>query len=115
MEIDYQALGQRIRRKRTLLGLSQEKLAELSGLSVPHMNHVETGRTKVSLPALVSIANALGTQMDELLCDSVMHSKVIFQKEISDTLSDCDERETRLIADVVKALKLSYRRLPPGR
>lgn len=30
------------------------------------MSHIETGQTKVSLPALVQVANALNVSLDEM-------------------------------------------------
>ena len=113
MKIDYKELGKRIRAKRLQLAISQERLAEFADLSVPHVSHVETGNTKVSLPALVSISNALGVRIDELICDSVYHSRVIFVNEIADELKDCSEEEIRLIAEMVKALKAAYRKINP--
>ena len=68
--MDYYKIGQQIRNYRKAHGLSQEQLAELVGISVPHMSHIETGNTKLSLPVFVSLANALGVQTDDLLCQT---------------------------------------------
>ena len=65
--MDYYAIGQRIRKTRKAHGLSQEQLAELIGISTTHMSHIETGNTKLSLPVLVSLAEALEVRTDELL------------------------------------------------
>ena len=55
------------------------------------MSNVETGKTKVSLPTLIAIANALSVSVDTLLCDNVIASKIVFEKEAKDIFSDCDE------------------------
>ena len=47
--MDYYEIGQRIRRVRKAKGISQEQLAEMVGISVTHMSHIETGNTKLSL------------------------------------------------------------------
>ena len=65
--MDYYVIGQRIRKTRKAHGLSQEQLAELVGISTTHMSHIETGNTKLSLPVLVSLAEALEVSTDELL------------------------------------------------
>ena len=109
MEIDYKAIGVRIRRERVYRKLSQERLAELAALSVTHMSHVETGNTKVSLPALLSIANVLEVTVDALLCDSIFSARRLFENEIIKETEDCSEEEIRIIADVAKALKASLR------
>ena len=57
--IDYSAIGRRIKTARLSCGMTQEKLAEQTGLSLPHISNIETGHTKLSLPTMVEIANAL--------------------------------------------------------
>lgn len=57
--MDYVLLGQKIRAARMAAGLSQEQLAEMVGLTSQHISHTEVASTKVSLPSLIKIANAL--------------------------------------------------------
>ena len=89
MELDYQAIGIRIRRLRKAQGLTQQALAEISNQEPSNISHIERGATKLSLPTIVNIANALGVTVDELLCDSLIESKAIFEREATDILSDC--------------------------
>lgn len=110
MELDYRAIGKRIKIERIKADLTQEKLAEMAGLSPTHMSNVETGSTRVSLTLMVSIANALGVTLDDLMCDSVTHARVQFEQDIADILSDCDTYEIRMIADMAQALKDTLRK-----
>ena len=110
MELDYKTIGQRIKDARARIGMSQERLAELAGLSMTHMSHIETGNTKVSLPALVQVANALNVSLDDLVCDSLDKAKKIFENDITQTVQDCSEQEIRVIADTIIALKSSLRK-----
>ena len=48
--MDYVGIGKRIRAQRLKLELSQEDLAEMAGISLVHMSHIETANTKLSLP-----------------------------------------------------------------
>lgn len=59
MNINYKAIGMRIRNRRKVLGLTQQRLAEIADLSDTNISHIERGATKLSLPSLISIANAL--------------------------------------------------------
>ena len=77
MELDYRAIGKRIKIARIKADLTQEALAEKASLSTTHMSNIETGNSKLSLPTIVSLANALSVSVDEFLCDSVIHSKDI--------------------------------------
>lgn len=110
MELDYKAIGKRIKIARIKADLTQEALAEKAALSTTHMSNIETGNSKLSLPTIVSLANALSVSVDEFLCDSVIHSKDIFSQEIQDLVSDCDEYEIRMIADFVRAAKETIRK-----
>jgi len=47
--VDYDATGQRIRRIRKVQGISQEILAEKTGISTTHMSDIKTADTKLSL------------------------------------------------------------------
>ena len=110
MELDYKAIGKRIKIARIKADLTQERLAEMVEISPTHMSNVETGTTRVSLSAIVSLANALSVTVDDLLCDSVIKAKVQFEKDIASILSDCDEYEVRMIKDMAQALKGTLRR-----
>ena len=110
MKLNYNDIGMRIKHERSRQKMSQERLAELADLSIAHTSHIETGNTKVSLPALVKIANALSVSLNDLVCDSMIKSKDVFENEITRETKDCDEFEIRIITDTVKALKTTLRK-----
>ena len=110
MELDYKAIGKRIKIARIKADLTQERLAEMVEISPTHMSNIETGTTRVSLTAIVSLANALSVTVDDLLCDSVVKSKVQFEKDIAGILAACDEYEIRMVNDMAQALKEKLRR-----
>ncbi len=67
-EIDYALIGKRVKETRkNNMHVSQAELAEMTGLSVPYISNIETGYKKASLSSLISIANAAGISVDELL------------------------------------------------
>lgn len=110
MEIDYKAIGKRIKIARIKADLTQEKLSEMVSISPTHLSNIETGTTRVSLNAIVSIANALKITSDDLLCDNIIKAKVQFEKDIARVIEDCDEYEIRVIADLAAATKETLRR-----
>lgn len=91
MEIDYKAIGQRVKIARIKKGTAQEAIADIIDVTPAHMSNIETGKTKVSLPTLIAIANVLSVSIDILLCDNVLASKVIFEGEAKEVFKDCDE------------------------
>ncbi|NJO34904.1 MAG: helix-turn-helix transcriptional regulator, partial [Rhodospirillales bacterium] len=52
-------VGSRIRLRRTLLGISQERLADAIGLTFQQVQKYEKGANRVSSSRLVDLANAL--------------------------------------------------------
>ena len=107
--MDYKLLGQRIRAARLAMGLSQEQLAEIVGLTSQHISHTEVDSTKISLPALVKIANALHTSVDKLLSDSIQDSKSHLMKDVQNVFSDCDPDEIYVMLETAAAVKKSIR------
>ena len=95
-------LAHMLAEKRREKGVTQEKLAELTGLSNPHISNVETGSTQVSLKSLIAIANALEITPDVLLCDNIRYGKHIFKNAVMEAVDDCDEVEIRIMADMVQ-------------
>ena len=55
-EQDWRALGERLRESREFLGLSQQEVADLLGLSRPAVTHIEAGKRKVSTLELRELA-----------------------------------------------------------
>ncbi|MBQ7828107.1 MAG: helix-turn-helix transcriptional regulator [Clostridia bacterium] len=60
------AVGQRIRNYRTKKGLSQEKLAELSGCHPTYIGQLERGEKNATLESIERIAAALGVPLSKL-------------------------------------------------
>ena len=59
-------VGQRIRNYRTQNGLSQEKLAELSGCHPTYIGQLERGEKNATLESIERIAAALGISLSKL-------------------------------------------------
>lgn len=59
--------GQKVRELRIKKGLSQEKLAELSGLHRTYISSLELGKRNVSLNNIYALAKALDVTPDKLL------------------------------------------------
>lgn len=104
--MDYYKIGQRIRKFRKAIGLSQENLAERVGISTTHLSHIETGNTKLSLQVLVNISEILNVQTDELLFDSP-NSVSLIKNEIIELLNLCSPKDLYILKDIITATKTS--------
>lgn len=110
MQLDYKAIGKRIKIARIQADLTQEILAEKVNISATHLSNIETGTTRVSLTVIVNLANALSVTADDLLCDNVIKAKAQFEADINTLLENCDEYEVRIVKDVTEALVKTLRR-----
>lgn len=63
------AVGERIRSRRVKLGLSQEQLAELCGITPSYVGHIERASRQLSLNTAISISTVLEISLDYLLLD----------------------------------------------
>lgn len=61
------ALGNLVRQRRRILGISQEELGFRANLDRTYISGVERGVRNPSLIALVSLANGLGITVSDLL------------------------------------------------
>lgn len=59
-------IGQRVRNYRTGKGLSQEKLAELSGCHPTYIGQVERGEKNATLESIEKISSAMGISLSQL-------------------------------------------------
>lgn len=109
MDLDYIAIGRRIKIARIKAGWSQQRLADSAKLSLQYLSNIENGHKSPSLQILVSIANALSLSVDAFLCDNIVHSKHIFEQEIQDCVADCDDYEIRVLAEVIQTTKKALR------
>lgn len=62
----YKSIGKRIKSLREKNGLTQEKLAELSGLSLDYIGKIEVNINKPGFKSLIKISNALNIHIKEL-------------------------------------------------
>ena len=67
---DYNAIGEKIRSRRAKLGMSQEQLADLCGITSSYIGHIERGSRQLSLNTAISISTVLEISLDYLLLDA---------------------------------------------
>lgn len=65
--LDYRAMGERVRQYRRTRGMKQEELAERVGVSCSFIGHIERGEKKASAETIVSLCAVLDISTDYLL------------------------------------------------
>lgn len=99
--MDYNALGTRIRQERIKQNLTQEKLAELCGLSDSYIGIVERAEKHITVDTLVKIATALGVGADYLLCDSM---KNLHNSKLDSLIRGLSPDEENMVLDILNVV-----------
>ena len=69
--VNYKAVGDKIREKRSSMGFTQGMVSEKVNLSESFYGHIERGEKIPSIESLVKIAKCLNMSLDYLLLDSI--------------------------------------------
>jgi len=110
LQIDYHAIGKRIRAARKAKNMTQEKLATAANLAPNHISNIETGSTKLSLPAILQISRILETDVNSLLYDNVPTLIDSYDADVKSILHDCDIKERCFLIDLLDAAKALLRK-----
>ena len=102
-QLDYTAIGERIRQVRKERRLTQEQLAEACGLSASFIGHIERGTRILSVDTLYQISLQLKVSTDYLLLDSAGLDSHLLQS-ISAILKTKDKRKVERFLNTVKIL-----------
>lgn len=71
---DGKAIGERIKQRRSELGYTQEKLAEMCSVSTSYLGHIERGSRMMSVNMLLILSDTLKMSTDEILFDTFTQS-----------------------------------------
>ena len=102
-ELDYRALGARIRKAREHKGLTQEQLSEECSLSPSFIGHIERGTRTPSLETVYAISCVLDVGLDELVFGSVTQTESLFA-DIAQTLHKKDPAQVERFMLTVRVL-----------
>lgn len=102
--MDYKKLGERIRKERLSLGITQEVLSEKAGISVSFLGQIERGERKPSLETVINIANSLQVTVDFLLTDSYQAAPRSLADELAFLVRETPEKDIKTVIEVTKTI-----------
>lgn len=103
-ELNFALIGQKIRNIRIEKKLTQEYVANMSGVNVSHISNIETNKVKVSLTLLVQICNTLDTTVDYILENEYHAPTTTTEKELFHTIRDMAQEKQELLLRIAKIL-----------
>ena len=100
----YKVLGKRIREIRIKSNITQERLAESSGISSNFISQIERGRNKCSLDTIYKLSQALNTPMSKLFnfAASPVAEKDAYKKRINMLMKNLSPRDKKLLMDITE-------------
>ncbi len=102
MGLNKGSLGCTIKTARMSKQLSQEKLAEMLGITPTHLKHIESENRKPSIDVLFNIVQILHISLDDLLFGKdTQKSEIYRQTEL--LLQQCTEKELNIVSDIIKS------------
>ena len=107
--LDFKAIGKRIKEMRTYKNMSQEQLAKTVDTTSQYISAIENGTSKASLSAITAIANAFECSIDELLYDSSKYAADTYDAEAKLILSDCTPNEKDTLIKFMQYAKENIR------
>ena len=99
-------LSQNIKKRRDLLGISQEKLAENAGISSNMVKDIEGCRSWVSDKTLIKLASALKTDIYRLLVPATVYEEEMHKNIHNDLLQILNKMRKDIDSDFEESLKL---------
>lgn len=102
--MDFVNLGANVKRLRKEKGLTQERLAEISDISIAYLSKIENNKANnVSLMITYRLAEALGVTAGYLVGQSDLEK--MLDEEIINRLADCSPVEKKKILKIMDILK----------
>ncbi|UQT49010.1 helix-turn-helix transcriptional regulator [Flavonifractor plautii] len=98
MNVDYGAIGQRIKQVRRSRDMTQERLAEALSVSVGYISQIERGVTKINLDTLAAVAAHLNCELSELVTGvSVLQGRYL-EGELAQLVDQMDGRQRKMLS-----------------
>ena len=105
-ELNYKKIGERLRKLRKYMGLTQEQVAEILSVGRDAILRIEKGDRKIDLQELMNFSKLYNISMDELTMEehTINSSDVAFARGFNE-LSEKDKKEIISLIEYKNILK----------
>ena len=94
-------MGQRVAKRRRIMNLTQEKLAEKAEISTGYVQNIERGLSKCSLEVLMRIGRVLDVNPDYLISGAYKYVEESRLEQIKEAMLRCNPKQYELIANFI--------------
>jgi len=102
MDINFEKIGKRISKRRHVLDLTQEDLAEQADMSTQYLGAVERATSKMSIETLMKLCSALNVTPDYLLLGVDKEFRNDDLADIKNELYRCNETKMKTIKEFIR-------------
>lgn len=99
--MDKATIGARIREARGISGMTQEKLAEMTGVNTTYISDIERGAKFPSLNLFIKIVDALGVSADFILRGEIEAGKHCVYDDLTKKLENLTPKQRLGVADLI--------------
>lgn len=105
-KLNYKKIGERLRKLRKYMGLTQEQVGEILNLGRDAILRIEKGDRKIDLQELINFSKLYNIGMDELTAEdhTINNSNVAFARGFNE-LSEKDKKEIISLIEYKNILK----------
>lgn len=104
MALDYNIIGERLKKARIDKNITQEKLAEQIDVSVAFLSRVERGTSHINLKRLTQICEILGVSEGSILNGVSSNSDNYLASEFNNILNSVSSDKQKLIYKIAKVI-----------
>jgi len=104
MILDHKAIGERITKRRKVLNLTQDEVADRAGLTPTHVRNIERAHTKCSLEALCKICEALEVTPDYLFLGTLKPVDEDLMATAIANLKLCNKKQINLAVALITCM-----------
>lgn len=97
-------IGRRIQKYRTSQGLTQEFLAERTGISQKHLSRIEQGYHDPRFELIIKISDVLGIPTDALAKDSDADDTALFLAALTPYIEKMSEKQRGYIKECIRLM-----------
>jgi len=106
--IDKTEIGKKIQLTRNDMNITQEKLAEIVGISTNYLSKVERGLNSPSAENFLKIVQALNLSLEDF---GIMPHANIHKNELLKIIYNCDHQNIEALLPVVKSVLESFKNI----
>lgn len=104
MALDFNIIGERLKKARLSKGYTQEQLAEKIDVSIAFLSRIERGSSHINLKRLSQLCAILDITEGEILNGAYLNSTSYLSEDFNSLLKGCSPEKQKLIYNIAKVI-----------